>query len=263
MSALDSKEAEKTAAAAVALARSSSAAEHERLRQDLGSSEFLLRLNSTDEYGRLKAEQLRVAGVLKALADNRSTAAAATIDALAQSKEFLAEPNRQELLLRTVRDRRPASPAVAAFLEQQSHPNADNLHLAIDVIVANGSEPAIAVLERALSSTNQEPENITGWMRDPILRHRQDVPLLKACERLLKGSALSPELKQSLVEVLFDYRPEKWYPPDSDRPSPPQRSAATPEARAVLKEIGDWALQQESLPKDLRAKVQAELAKLK
>jgi hypothetical protein len=263
MSALDSKEADKAAAAAVALARSTVPAEQESLRHDLGSSEFLLRLNSTDEYGRLRAEQLRAAGVLKALGDNRSAAAAGTIDFLAQDKEFLAEPSRQELLLRTVRNERPVSPAVAAFLEQQSQPNADNLHLAIDVLAANGSEPAIAVLERALSATNQEPENKTGWMRDPILRHRQDVPLLQACERLLKGHALSPELKQSLVEVLFEYRPEQWYPPDSDRPRPPQRSAASPEARTVLRQIGDWASHQETLPPELRAKVQAELAKLK
>jgi hypothetical protein len=180
-----------------------------------------------------------------------------------ESPNFLAEEARQDLLLRAAIRMRPATSAVVRFFEKQTRPDASSLHLAIDCIVGNGSGPAIAVLERRLSDGSQEAENVFGWMRDPILRHRQDVPLLGACERLLRGSALSSGLKAALVEALFDYRPEEWYPPDSNRPRPPDRRQASDEARAILGRIGDWVARQEKLPPRLRARVRAELAVLK
>jgi hypothetical protein len=113
-----------------------------------------------------------------------------------------------------------------------------------------------------LAAPDQEPENVEGWMRDAILRHRYDLPLLAACERLLRGRALSPGLKVALLESLFDYRPREWYPPDSDRPRPPDVRSAGPPARAVLRRIGDWAFGQKTLPVSLKSRIRAELETL-
>jgi hypothetical protein len=256
----DEKESEQVAAAVTALAGSVAPADQGRLRRYLGSREFLLRLNAAEDYTQLRGDQLRIARVIQALATNSAPAAVETFGFLARDPEFLAAESRQELLLRAATRLRPATAAVAEFLDEQSRSHAAHLHLAIEIMVANGSEPAIAVLERKLASKEHEPEIVRGWMRGPILRHRQDVPLLKACERLLKGTELPAELKQSLVEALFDYRPERWYRLDRERPRPPKRGAASPEARILLRRIGVWVAQQKELREGLRAKVSAELA---
>ncbi len=262
-STLDASKPDDLAGQAAKLAGSASAADQQQLAQSLTSPQFLLRLNTQDEYDRLPSRKLRLAALMDVLSTNTSPAAGETFVALAGSPDFVESESRAELLLRAAANVRPAPPAVVKFFDEQSKPDASNLHLAINAIVDNGSPPAIALLERKISSPDQEPENISGWMRDPILRHRQDVPLLEACERLLTGGAMSDELKRALIEALFDYRPQDWYPPDSDRPRPPDRKSASPQARAILQRIGQWAMQQQSLPKALRDRVARELAELK
>ena len=251
---------DRIADAACALAASPLEADQQRLRQSLGSPEFLLQLNSEMDYARLRSEQLRVARIIKALSANEAPAARATLELLAGSTAFLAEEARQEILLRAAVAMRPAPPAMIRFFDQQSSPDSSNLHLAVDVMAANGSGPAIALLERKLADPDQEPENITGWMRDPILRHRYDVPLLKACERLLSGRQLPAALNVVLLEALFDYRPGEWYPPDSDRPRPPDVRDAGAEARPILKRIADWAQKQPRVSRKLKDRISSELS---
>lgn len=244
-------------------AASDKAGDQECLRSALGSEELLLRLNSADEHARLRPDQLRVSSVLAALATNQSAPARATIDFLAGNAAFLADLGRQDLLLEAVRRVRPATPAMIHFFEEQTRPDAANLYLAMDCLVDNGSEPAAALIEKILGDRHQEPENVQGWMRDSILAHRNDGPLLKACDNLLRGPALSQPLKQSLVEALFDYKPEEWYNPDSKPPRPPDRSQASPAARATLRNIAEWVSRQPWLPPGLRAKVREQISHLK
>jgi hypothetical protein len=45
-----------------------------------------------------------------------------------------------------------------------------------------------------------------------------------------------------LVEVLFDYRPDEWYRSEMP-PVPPPRELVSEKARAVLRRIGEYALQ--------------------
>lgn len=246
-------------ATATELAAAQETARHETLRAGLGSEAVLLRFNSSSEYVRLRPDQLRLAGVMKVLGTNAAAAATDTLSALAASPVFLAEEARQDLLLRALAVRRPASPAVVKFFGQQSTAEATHLHLAIDALLGNGDPALIALLESRIIAGVYEPEDLGGWMRDGFLRHRQDVALLEACERLLRGDQLSGELKVSLVEALFDYRPEEWYPPDSPVPKPPDRSQASPTARAVLLRIGAWSAGQPNLPAGLKARVAAEL----
>ena len=259
---LEKKHAAEIASILTRCAASANAKDQDRVRQALGSQSLLLRLNSADEYARMRPDQLRVAGVLTVLATNDSPDARRTLGFLAENHLFLDDLGRQDQLLRAVAQVRPVTPAIVRFFDEQTRPDAANLHLAIACLVINGSKPATDLIEKKLSDPGQEPENVQGWMRDSILSHRNDAPLLESCETLLKGAALSQTLKQTLVEALFDYQPDRWYPPDSNLPQPPDRALASPASRATLRSIGQWVSQQNWLPIDLRNKVREQVTKL-
>lgn len=259
---LEKKEPAEIAGILARCAASANAEDQDRLRQALGSRTLLLRLNSADESARMRPDQLRIAGALTVLATNQNPGARKTLDFLAENRPFLDDLGRQDRLLRAVAQVRPATPAIVHFFDEQTRPDAANLHLAIACLVTNGSKPAMDLIEKKLSDPSEEPENVQGWMRDSILSHRNDAPLLEACEALLKGAALSQTLKETLVEALFDYQPDRWYPPDSNLPRPPDRALAGSASRATLRSIGEWASQQDWLPIDLRHKVREQVNKL-
>jgi hypothetical protein len=262
MNSFDSRKADSLAESLIAMAKSRSPVEHERLRSALASSESLLELNSEQDYSVLRPEQLRVARVIDALVENRSEPASKSLAFLAENTNFLAEEARQQVLLSAAARLRPLPPAMVHFFDAQSKPDATNLYLAVRLLVENGSEPAIAIFERILSDKAFEPEDKSGWMLDSIVPHRCDVPLLSTCQKLLQETVLSGDLKEVLVEALFDYRPQEWYPADSDRPRPPDRSKCSSQARDILKRIGGWALQQPKLPERLKSRVRTELSAL-
>jgi hypothetical protein len=54
---------------------------------------------------------------------------------------------------------------------------------------------------------------------------------------LLQNPQLDPDLKNSLVEVLFDYRPGEWYSREAPAPKPPSETKLPSEARDLLKKI--------------------------
>jgi hypothetical protein len=70
--------------------------------------------------------------------------------------------------------------------------------------------------------------------------HRNDEPLLIACERLL-GGPLAPALKSALIDSLFDYRRDEWYR-EVMVYIPPDRAKASPAARATLDRIATHVL---------------------
>lgn len=67
------------------------------------------------------------------------------------------------------------------------------------------------LLEKKFADPAHAAEAKLDWMHRSILPHRNDLELLRACERLLTGP-LPENLKLALVETLFDYKPDDWYP---------------------------------------------------
>ncbi len=128
-------------------------------------------------------------------------------------------------------------------------------------LTRNGTEPAIALLEKKLVDPAFEEEERVWWMRTAILTRRNDLGLLRACQRLLKGN-LPEGLRPELVAVLFDYRPVEWHGPDDGYP-PPKAETAGKETSQLLLAIGDYALSNVKLDDSLRKIVQARVELLK
>lgn len=245
--------------AADAAAESQSEPDHLKLRQVLCDEGFLYKLDSQDDYAK-PAKQLRVARVLKTLSDNRSPAAERTLLTLAGNAMFTSMEPRQELLIRLLVPIRPAPPAAVAFWREHSRPKAPYKHVTADALADNGSEPAVKLLEEMLGDAAQSEQDRVAWMRDPLLRHRDNVVVLAASERLLQGS-LSPTLKNDLVAALFDYR-EDWYLACTP-PEPPAWASFKPEARSLLVRIGQYAQDHIQMDPETEAAVAARLKLLR
>jgi hypothetical protein len=245
---------------AVEFAGSASAADQQVLVRFLNSTEFLFRLNTAHEYNTWRPKQLRVAKVLRVLRDSKHSSARQTLITLSAGGDFINDNwLRQELLVRALVTDQPASPQSIAYWDSQSTPMAVNRHITIEVLCDNGSPPAMALLEKKLLDPAQEIEYRIVWMRDPMLRHRNDVPLLKAADRMVRQT-LPPNLRLFLLEALCDYDPD-WYPGCS-RPKPPPRMLASAEAKDVLREICRYARDQIGMSPKLESAVRSTLMEI-
>jgi hypothetical protein len=245
--------------AALALARSANAADHKLLASQLSDPAFLASLDSAEEY-RQTGRRLRVARVLEALASNPAPSAKEVLVHLTGNSNFAEEPTRIDYLIRYTAGIAPPPPPLLQFWDKYSQPDDGFTPLTIEALTKNGSQPALSLLEQKLADPSHAEEDKQFWMRSYLLPHRNEAPLLKMVNRFLLAKVPS-HLKVDLVEAMFDYQPDQWYP-ESAVIRPPDRSLASPEAKEILKSIGQYALKNLSLPLALRTTVEKVLMQL-
>ncbi len=244
--------------ASATLAASEVVSEHEQLLGYLNSLPFLLRLNTEREYDVSSPRQLRVARVMKILRDNPHAAARVTLTGLARGGEFVGENwLRQELLVRALVTQRPPSPEAIQYWDMQSQPESENCHITIDMLCENGTDESMTLLESKLADPGHAREYKVAWIRDSMLRHRNDTPLLVASERMIQGS-IPEDLRLILLEALCSYSAD-WYPSCS-KPKPPPRILAPAESQKVLRRICRHAIEHLPLGVILGASVRKTLA---
>lgn len=255
-----SKEPKQLVDTAVEFAASEQASDQSALFDFLNSTEFLLRVNTEREYETSRPKQLRIAKVIRVLRDSQHGASKTTLLRLARGGDFIRGSwLRQELLVRALVSIRPAPPEAIGYWDRQSLPTEVNRHITIDMLCENGSDPAMALLERKLLDPDQEPEYKVAWIRDGMLRHRNDEPLLRASERMI-AHTLPTDLRLVLLEALCTYDRD-WYPGCS-RPKPPPRLLAQAPARQVLRRICRFALDNLELSFPLETAVKATLLEI-
>ncbi|MEM1435887.1 MAG: hypothetical protein AAGG11_17635 [Pseudomonadota bacterium] len=114
--------------------------------------------------------------------------------------------------------------------------------LAVEVLLGNGSQQAMVTLERAMLSAGFEEERVINWLRTSFLERRGDGAVVELATRLIQAEPWPATLKHVLLEAMFDYRPEDWYPYDPEPPEPPATLDADAErARARLLEVAQAA----------------------
>lgn len=234
-----SKDPKELTRIAVMLCRSHNPADHDELGRWLRSEDFLDRLDSEEKYAG-PPSKLRIRAVLDELGQNQDTSAQQLLVTLTQARTFLDEPARVDLLIRACAVVRPAPPLVVRYWDFHCQPEDGYTHLTIEAIVENGSPPALALLERKMTDARHSDDDKTAWMLSSIMTHRNDLPLLQSCERLMTGK-LPEKLRPSLIDALFDYKPTEWFTPATVL-YPPDRKLASPEARAQLSKIGETVL---------------------
>jgi hypothetical protein len=247
--------------AAQTLAASDKPDDHKALQPFLADAGFLGRLDSEDDYRKRWRTRLRIGRVLDVLSRNEAPSAREVVVALAEARAFLAHESRVELLIGASARVRPAPPGLVRFWQECLHPEEGSPTLTVEALVQNGSPPALELLERTMARPGHDEEDKIGWMRRSILTRRNDLGLLQCCRRMLAGS-LPEDLRPSLVEVLFDYRPAEWFRPSSSA-APPPREAMSDKAKAELRAIGELALEKVRLTREQEAAVKRTLTGLK
>lgn len=241
---------------ALECARSQDSASLSALTESLGSTSFLTRLDSKEDYLG-PPQNLRLARILREIAQNPT--AHQVLIALTNSSAFTSFEPRQELLIRSLVAVRPAPKDAIHFWELHSAPTSPYLHVTIDALADNLSEPALKLLESRVIDPRYSREFRVAWMRDAILRHRTDLAMLQTCEHMLT-TTLPVAMRPELVEALFDYHRE-WYRSEHP-PRPPDLDIASSEARAELRKICEYALKEVRLAPTQATAVRKTLSEL-
>jgi hypothetical protein len=225
----------------------------------LMSADFLERLDSPQDYQTTIA-RLRLSRVMQALMDNRIAASDQLLLRLTKSDVFQAEVLRMQLLIRALVPIKPSPRDAIAYWDGVSQPGSPLAADVVEALCINQSSPAMTLLEQKFTNPAEQADQKIAWMQQLILPRRNDEPLLKCCERILTAGQ-PKDAQVELVEVLFDYRPEKWYR-GCEAPKPPLRPLATSAAKEVMRRIAEFGLNKMTLPPDLQVKVKSELETL-
>jgi len=244
--------------AAKRAASSTDEAEHVTLRAYMLKPDFVNALDNAEDYRGLP-RQLRLAGIIKDLMNNRCAASNTTLDTLANDAWFTSIELRQNLMIQAMVEVRPASLAGVALWKAHSVPKAPWKHLAAQCMCDNGTPPAMELFEAVLADATHAPEDRVAWMRGPLLVNRANPNVLISAEKMLKGAganqSLPIKLRPDLVAAVFDHR-ENWYL-SCDPPVPPSRTAYGKDAQEILRRIGEYSLA--SVPLDAQTKAAVEL----
>jgi hypothetical protein len=244
--------------AALKAAASTDGAEHQALRSRLTTQPVLDLLDTRADYEK-PVTTLNIAGVLKQFMDNRTPVADDTLNTLASNDFFTSILPRQHLMILAMVPVRPASKEAVDLWRKHSQPKAPYKHVSMDSMANNGTEPAIALFEEVMASPAHNHDNKISWMRDPILRHRDNPVVLLMCERLVTQS-LAVEIRPHLVSALFEHR-EEWYL-SCDPPEPPMLMTTPRDAKLILRRIGEHALANIQLEARTQAAIEATLQTL-
>ncbi len=244
---------------AMACATSSRSEDVRFLATLLASPEFFTRLDSPEDYAG-NYHGLRLTRVISTLANNPAPHAQEALLGLMGAEAFQGSALRMQALVRALAAIRPSPPEAIEYWNKLSGPDSPIAFDIVGALCANQSEPALALLDRKFSDARFDDHAKIAWMRQLILLHRNDAPLLEKCEDMVTRT-LSDNLRPHLIEALFDYRPDDWYRGDSP-PSPPPRDAADKAAQDILRRIGEYALKTVPLSDRQKQAVRRGLAEL-
>ncbi len=215
-------------------------ADQDVLYRHLDSKEFLGRLNTDEEYLRFGARNLDVARVIKTLMEQDAPEPRETLVRLTESSGFQTYEPLIELLIRGLVADIPACPRTIAYWDKHSQPDSAYTDIVVEVLFINRSRPALDLFERKMNDPGHDDEYKEAWLRDPLLRKRNDTDVLQCCERMVIGGTVEAYLHESIFSALFDYS-EEWYLSCSF-PRPELRILAPDASKDILETLGKHAL---------------------
>jgi hypothetical protein len=174
------------------------------------------------------------------LMDNEAPAARQTLLGLTTGQGFLSYDALVVLLIRALAVDRPASARTITYWQKYLHHESVYAGNVVDAIFENHSRPALELFERVMNDPAHEDEYKYVWLRDMLLRRRNDPDVLACCERIIIGGTVDAAWHEPILEAVFDYDPS-WYI-CCQHPRPPLRILAPEPSKAILERLARHAL---------------------
>ena len=217
-------------------AASADQADQAVLMQHLGSPAFLAKLDPAEAYEVYQPHQLGAARIVKTLMDNDAPPQRGTLVGLTVSQGFNSYDPLIELLIHALAVDKPASGSTIAYWEK--YLNAESVYgdNVVWAIFLNQSLPALELFERAMNDPAQDDEYKYDWLRDKMLRKRNETTVLECCERMVIGGSIDEGWHEPVIEAVFDWQPG-WYG-SCRKPTPEMRIAAPDASKHCLERLG-------------------------
>lgn len=210
------------------------------LAKYLDSTTFLDKLDPPEAYQVFQPHQLRAARIVRTLMDNNTPAGRQTLVGLTTSKGFLSYDLLVVFLIQALAVDRPASDLTLTYWQKYLHPDSVYADNVVDAILENRSRPALDLFEHAMNDPSQDSEHKYVWLRDSMLRRRNDPEVLACCERMILLGTVDPDWHETILEAVFDYDPS-WYLTDPE-PRPPLRILAPEPSKSILEKLALYAI---------------------
>lgn len=231
--ATDTRELEKEA---LWLASADDPKAKEFLAKHLQDPDFLKRLQSDqDEYVRY----LRVFHILRSIAHNDASAEDLFLQ-LAQDKHFIKDFPRERALIDAAGFIRQPSAKMLGYLESLfgRYPS-----LVLEALARIGTEEAAVIAEKGFQAAT---DNYRLSYCNPLIQGRNSPAIFKLYQRLIAADYKNPQVKDRLVQTLFEYRDARWYKDevatDVAHDDPPPRQGASTEVLHNLLKYSDQVL---------------------
>jgi hypothetical protein len=224
----ESRDADQLAASALALAASEDPAALLALGRVLRHGEFLNRL---DDTANPSAEVRNVATVFGALTEHPTPATGRLCELIYAEPDFSEIPSRINLLLTALAAVHPVTPVAADIFRETSQ--AEYAEVNAPLLLKNESPLALQVFDELISGDWVDDYVKVDMLHRSVLPRRIRLPVLEVCASLLERG-LPPEVRDAIIETVFDYDSRLWFGPAMYPPEPPAWNTATTEALEFL-----------------------------
>jgi len=224
----ESRDSDRLAASAIALAASEDQSALLALARVLRHAEFLDRLDNTSDP---VTEIRNLTLVFGALAGHATPTSGRLCEMTYAEPEFAELPSRVNLLLGALAAVRPVTPRAADIFRETSADEYAEVNAPL--LLKNESPLALQVFDELISGDWVESYVKVDMLHRSVLPRRTRLPVLEVCAALLERD-LPPEVRDALIETLFDYESRLWFGPAMNPPKPPPWDTATTEALEFL-----------------------------
>jgi hypothetical protein len=190
----------------------------------LSEAEFLARLDDVENPA-MDMDNLMV--VFRSLAEHPASNTGRICEILSAQPGFRDNPSRMNLLLVTLARVRPTTPEGAEVFRTSNGEGYAGVNGPL--LVQNESPLALQVFEEMIAEDGLNVATKVDLLHRSVLPKRTSLPVVQMCARLLDRH-LPPEVKDGIVETLFDHQSKRWFGPVMSPPVPPSWELATTEA---------------------------------
>jgi hypothetical protein len=224
----ESPDSDRIAASAIALAGSEDRGAILALARALRQGDFLARLDDTSDPS---SDTRNLTLVFRTLAEHPTEFTGRLCELLYAEPEFGALDARINLLLSALAAVRPTSVRGADVFRASSQEGYAEVNGPL--LIKNESPLALQVFEELIAGEWVEDYVKVDILHRAILPRRTSLPVLATCARLLERD-MPPEVREGLIETLFDYQSRRWFGPARTPPKPPPWASASTEALQFL-----------------------------